>query len=188
MKGCYSVTCESVNRDIMADLFSGSSSNLHHQRLSSMWWKYCWKCRKIFRPFHQKVWRESGKCLKQSYIIRRQLENFSVSHLFWDKRGWRSYDCHTWQCWPRWKWRGFLRCLSNQWKSPPSKTYLDLSALSISLISMYFQCKVHLCSSRGLSCVWQTFCRLSPQLGSAAVWRPVQSSFDSFEIATLSSL
>ena len=82
MKGCYSVTCESVNRDIMADLVSGSSSNLHHKRLSSLWWKYCWKCRKIFRPFHQKVWRESGKCLKQSYIIRRQLDNFSVSHLF----------------------------------------------------------------------------------------------------------
>ena len=54
------LTCESVNRDIMADLFSGSFNNLQLSMMEYLVKKKRKKrslCQKRFRPFHQSVTR-----------------------------------------------------------------------------------------------------------------------------------
>ena len=54
------LTCESVNRNIMADLFSGSFNNLQLSMMEHLMKKKRKKrslCQKRFRPFHQSVTR-----------------------------------------------------------------------------------------------------------------------------------
>ena len=51
------LTCESVNRDIMADLFSGSFNNLQLSMMEYLVKKKRSLCQKRFRPFHQSVTR-----------------------------------------------------------------------------------------------------------------------------------
>ena len=51
------LTCESVNRDTMTDLFSGSFNNLQLSMMEYLVKKKRSLCQKRFRPFHQSVTR-----------------------------------------------------------------------------------------------------------------------------------